>query len=403
MDLYRPLLEKALFPAFEAVRGRPTVPLTHALERTERWSLDALRDLQSGLLHRLICHASAHTAHYRTVLEDRGLTPDDLRCLDDLRLLPLLDRELARETLETRTATAGPPWVVKEATSGTTGAPVVVKYNAESRHWRDATRWRGHGWAGYRIGMRALHYWGARPEPDTRPDSWMTRGKIAFDRVCDRMLMRDLHVDCVVRSEPALASAVREIERFQPEVIVAYSGAAAALARFVNDHGLRTWGDIPVIVGAERLWPFERGQIHAAFGPAFETYGCREVMLIGAECEAHDGMHTSMENLIVELIVREPDGRVRAARPGESGLVAITDLHNLACPMIRYVTGDVAVARPEQPCACGRALTRIGPIDAARPLRDAPFRVGYADKIPLIGAGQRNVVVGENERPAEAW
>jgi phenylacetate-CoA ligase len=74
-------------------------------------------------------------------------------------------------------------------------------------------------------------------------------------------------------------------------------------------------------------------------------------------------MHTSMENLIVELVVREPDGTVRAARPGESGEVVVTDLHNLACPMIRYVTGDVAVARGDARCACGRGLIRIGPIE----------------------------------------
>ena len=86
-------------------------------------------------------------------------------------------------------------------------------------------------------------------------------------------------------------------------------------------------------------------------------------MLIGSECEAHDGMHTSMENMIVELIVREPDGTVRPARPGESGEVVVTDLHNLACPMVRYVNGDVAVARGDARCACGRGLVRIGPIE----------------------------------------
>jgi phenylacetate-CoA ligase len=111
------------------------------------------------------------------------------------------------------------------------------------------------------------------------------------------------------------------------------------------------------------LWPHDRAQLHEAFGPAFETYGCREVMLIGAECEAHDGMHTSMENLVVEVIVREPDGTVRAARPGEVGEVAITDLHNLSCPMIRYITGDLAIGRAETRCACGRGLAAIGPID----------------------------------------
>jgi phenylacetate-CoA ligase len=65
-----------------------------------------------------------------------------------------------------------------------------------------------------------------------------------------------------------------------------------------------------------------------------------------------------MENLIVEVIVRE-GGTVRAARPGEVGEVVITDLHNLACPMIRYVNGDLAVAGEDERCTCGRGLSRI--------------------------------------------
>ena len=461
MDLYRPILEKALFPAFEAARGRPTVPLLRYLQGSEWWSTDQLRELQGGLLKRLVSHAYAHTDYYRTLLDALGLHPSDFQTVADLQRLPLLDRDLVRESLDGRTSSAPPYWVIKKSTSGTTGTPVVVKYNAESRHWRDATRWRGYGWAGYRIGMRAMHYWGNPPAYD----SWVQRQKQAIDR----KLKRDLYVDCIVRSEAALASAVHEIERFEPQVIVAYAAGAAALARYVNERGRRTWADIPVIVGAERLWPFDRAQITAAFGPVSETYGCREVMLIGAECEAHDGMHTSMETMIVEIVVRQDDGTVRVARPGELGEIAITDLHNLACPMIRYITGDVAVARSEAPCACGRGLSRVGPIEgrvtetltdsggnavggmvfnvllgvmdhvarnfqvvqradgsvvmrvvpnggdrlpdkesraihefAAKYLRGTQFAVEYVDEIPLTPAGKRNVVVVERQAHAPA-
>jgi phenylacetate-coenzyme A ligase PaaK-like adenylate-forming protein len=459
MDLYRPILEKALFPAFEAARGRPTVPLLRYLHGTERWSPEALHDLQAGLLRRLVRHAHAHTAYYRAVLDDRGLAPDDFHAVSDLERLPLLDRDLVRTTFETRTGLGPPRWVIKKSTSGTTGTPVVVKYNAESRYWRDATRWRGYGWGGYRIGMRAMHYWGIPPAYDT----WVQRQKLALDR----KLKRDLYVDCIPRSDLALAYAVHELRRFEPQVIVAYASGAAALARFVNEHGLRSWGEIPVIVGAERLWPNDRAQILEAFGPAFETYGCREVMLIGAECEVHDGMHTSMETMIVELVVREAGGTVRAARPGEAGEVAITDLHNLACPMIRYLTGDLAIARAETACPCGRGLAKIGPIEgrisetlhdgaghpvgglvfavlfgvmdhvarnfqvvqkldgsvvlrvvpnvgerlpdraaravhafASKYLQGNNFSVEYVDEIPLTPGGKRNVVV--IERPASA-
>src|SRR3954467_15975869 len=191
MDLYGPLLEKALFPAFEAARGRPTVPLLKYLQGTERWSRDQLRDLQAGFLRRLIPHAYLHTAYYRELLDERGLRPEDFLSVESIEQLPLLDRDTVRATFDARLASAPPRWVIQKSTSGTTGQPVVVKYNAESRHWRDAIRWRGYGWAGYRIGMRAMHYWGFSPASE----SLLQRGKVALDR----MLKRDLYVDCTPR------------------------------------------------------------------------------------------------------------------------------------------------------------------------------------------------------------
>lgn len=355
MDLYGPLLAKALFPAYEAARGRPTVPLLRYLQATERWSTDAIRDLQSGLLRRLLRHAYQHTAYYRELFDERGLRPEDIESAADLHALPLLDRDTVRATMNSRMSAGGPPPAITKSTSGTTGEPVVVKYNAESRHWRDATRWRGYGWGGYRIGMRAMHYWGFAPPAD----SWLKRQKTALDR----KVKRDLYIDCTPRGEEALTDAVKQLRAFEPNVMVAYAAGAAALARFVNDQGLRQWDDFPVLVGAERLWPKDREEIERAFGPAFETYGCREVMLMASECEHHNGMHTSMETMVVEVIVRNPDGSTRAAKPGETGEVVITDLHNLSCPMIRYVNGDLAVAHAEGTCSCGRGLTKIGPIE----------------------------------------
>jgi phenylacetate-CoA ligase len=96
-----------------------------------------------------------------------------------------------------------------------------------------------------------------------------------------------------------------------------------------------------------------------------------------------------MENLIVEVIVREPAGTVRAARPGEIGEVAITDLHNLASPRIRHITGDVAVARAESRCACGRGLVSIGSIDG----RVTEALLGGGGEIPLTSAGKRTAVI----------
>ena len=269
--------------------------------------------------------------------------------------MPVLDRATAQHTADERTA----PWpavAVSKTTSGSTGQPLEVRYSDESRHWRDATRWRGFGWGNYQMGDKALHLWGVPAVPPTR----FQRMKLALDR----RLRRDVYASCMVRSRARLREMVEVIVRERPHVIAGYGQAIADLARFVNAEELRQWGTLPVIYGAERLWPNDRADLAEAFGPAvFETYGCREFMLIAAECEAHDGLHESVENLVIELLVRTPDGELRPARPGEQGEVAITDLHNLACPLIRYLIGDLATARATVRCACGRTLPRLGPVD----------------------------------------
>jgi phenylacetate-CoA ligase len=324
------------------------------LQRTQFASADELESLRTGFLRRLIKHAYENTAYYRAALDDRGIHPDDIRCVADVAKLPVLRRADARTSVDQRTA-AWPAVAVTKATSGSTGEPLQVRFSAESRHWRDATRWRGFGWGGYRMGMKAMHLWGVSP---SKP-SLVQRAKLELDR----KLRRDVYVSCMVRSDEALAGMVDTLRRERPQAMLGYAQGLADLARYINRHGLRDWDTIPVVYGAERLWPHDRAALEQAFGPeVYETYGCRELTLMGSECEVHDGLHESAENLIVEILVEQPDGSHRVARPGEVGEVAITDLHNLACPFVRYLIGDRALARNATGCACGRTLPRFGPV-----------------------------------------
>ena len=354
-DPYGKALSRLLYPAWEKLRGRPTFDLLELLRRTERASLDELTAMRTGFLRRVVRHAYHNTRYYHRVFDAAGVHPDDIHTLDDLAHLPVLERSTAQLSVDDRTA-AWPEVAFSKTTSGSTGQPLEVRFSAESRYWRDATRWRGFGWGGYQMGDKAMHLWGVPAIAPTR----FQRAKLALDH----KLRRDIYVNCMVRSPENLLAMVKTIIKERPQVIMGYAQAIADLARFINAEGLRNWDTIPVIYGAERLWPHDRRDVEQAFGPAvFETYGCREFMLMGSECAEHDGLHESVENLVVELLVREPDGRIRAARPGEQGEVAITDLHNLACPFIRYLTGDLAVARAPAPCGCGRTLPKFGPVD----------------------------------------
>ena len=80
-------------------------------------------------------------------------------------------------------------------------------------------------------------------------------------------------------------------------------------------------------------------------------------MLIASECEMHNGMHLSADNLYVEILKNnEPAGS------GEMGMIVITDLHNYGMPFIRYRVGDVAVVRQDK-CSCARGLPLIGDVE----------------------------------------
>jgi phenylacetate-CoA ligase len=355
MSAYGVLYRAALMPAWENwVHRRPTLHHLCELQRTQWSTLDELKALQSARLRQLLAHAYDHVPYYTALFDGVGLRPHDVRSAADLARLPILTREAARLAGDRRHSIAPPFATIQKRTGGSTGQPLHFGYDVGSESWRQAVRLRAYGWAGCLPGERTLHYWGRLPMR-SHGYRWL---KVAVDRG----LRREHVVDCGLRSEETLARTARWIARKRPTAIVSYCHAAVDLARYITAHGLKDWESIPVLCCAEELLPSDRKILVEAFGPAiFETYGCREFMLIAMECEAHAGLHLSTENLVVELLVKEGD-KARAAVPGETGEVVVTDLHNFGMPFIRYATGDLAVASPEARCPCGRAAPRLAAV-----------------------------------------
>ncbi len=133
---------------------------------------------------------------------------------------------------------------------------------------------------------------------------------------------------------------------------MAYTNPLYSFARWLDERNLVPFSPRSIVVCAEKLHQFQRELIERVFrAPVFETYGSREFMLIGAECDRHEGLHLTMENLLVEIV--DDDGQPTPA--GEEGQIAITDLYNYGMPFIRYLNGDRAVAGFSS-CSCGRGL-----------------------------------------------
>ena len=100
------------------------------------------------------------------------------------------------------------------------------------------------------------------------------------------------------------------------------------------------------------LHDWERQTLEEVFQcPVTNRYGCEEVSIIACQCEAHNGLHVNADGIYLEVL--RGDGE--PAEPGELGMVVVTDLTNMAMPLIRYQIGDMGVLTDRR-CPCGRGL-----------------------------------------------
>jgi phenylacetate-CoA ligase len=127
-------------------------------------------------------------------------------------------------------------------------------------------------------------------------------------------------------------------ERFQPELLVGYASALAALSAELHDRGIRpTYPRRAIVTAAEKLEPNYRREVERVFSvPCVERYGTRDVSLIGYQLpEAETAFYID-----TTLCLVEPDGE-----PGADGTadILVTTLRSTAMPLVRYRLGDIGV------------------------------------------------------------
>ena len=240
-------------------------------------------------------------------------------------------------------------------TSGSTALPVRFHITRDSWEWRNAIVDRVYGWAQAEEGRKSLYVWAA---DQVRPSI----GQRIKHGVHMRLQRRTLFDAFVQFGPEERAACVRLINRFKPHSIVGYTGQLVDVARFVRDHpGSLKWKAKTLVNAAEGLQPGQRELLQAHLvDQVFLSYGCREFMSIGMECDRHTGYHLNTDNLRVEVV----DDSGRAVRPGEEGRIVVSDFHNAATPFIRYEIGDIGImAPPDERCACGLPFPLLKSVD----------------------------------------
>lgn len=292
-------------------------------------------------MHELLVYAARHCEFYRKRFAAAGLTHERDLTAENLELVPVLTKEDVQQQFDSLLASGvrGMTWR-QNSSGGSTGKTVVLMQDAAYREEADATTFVSDGMQGWDFGNRVALLWGGPTETRT----W-GNPKV---RILYYLSNRRLY-DSFDMSTASMESYHRDIERYQPDNIVAYAGSACLFARFLLEKKLRPqYPRVSIITSAETLTDDMRTTIEQCFRvPVYNRYGSREVGCIGSECNRRSGLHFQVDKVVEVLDVQT--GRPVFETPGR---IVVTLLSNRALPLIRYDLGDIGILT-HRPCSCG--------------------------------------------------
>ncbi len=304
--------------------------------------VDTIKSLQFEKIRTLLIKSFNEIKFYRDLFESIGFDPNsDFNSLDDIEKIPILTKETARENQSNLINPNYSDTSLEFRTSGTTGDK-FVSYVSENQ-WivEQGIVWRHWKWAGYKFRDKMAIIRSYVPEGEDE-------GLWKYERMRNFLFFSAYHLNA-----KNAKIYLDKIKDWNPKFLRGYPSSLYILAKMAEKYEIRLDGLKGILTASETLLPHYREKIESVFGAkVFDWYGQAEATIVFTECEAHEGMHINSEYGFCELI-KDP-----SLDKGEYKIVA-TNLNNFAMPLIRYDTGDVAVAEDQNKCSCGRTLPLI--------------------------------------------
>ena len=309
-------------------------------------SRETMTALQNEKLLKQVRHVWDNVPYYRKKMEEKGVTPDDIKSIDDLHKLPFLSKADLRDAYPY--GLVGKPLkdcVRIQSTSGTTGKRVVAFYTQHDIDlWEDCC-------------ARAIVAAGGTSE-DVCQVSYgygLFTGGPGLNGGSHK-------VGCltVPTSSGNTDRQIMFINDLSTTILCCTPSYAAYLGERMKEMGMGP-NDIPLkagIFGAEAWSEEMRQDIQNTMGiKAYDIYGLTELSGPGVsfECSEQAGMHVNEDHFIPEII--DPDtGEVLPL--GSEGELVFTSLDKEAFPLLRYRTRDICCLSREK-CSCGRTLIKM--------------------------------------------
>jgi phenylacetate-CoA ligase len=307
---------------------------------------EKILEIQNSKLVAQVKNVWDNVEYYRKKMQEKNLTPDDIKSVEDLHKLPFLTKADLKEAYPYGLLARPLKDCVRiHSTSGTTGKRVIAFYTQN-----DIDMWN-------ECCARAIVAAGGTNE-DVCQVSYgygLFTGGLGLDGGSHK-------VGCltVPTSSGNTERQIMFIMDLQATILCCTPSYAAYLAESMHEMGL-TPEQIPLkagIFGAEAWSEEMRRDIEKSLGiKAYDIYGLTELSGPGVafECSEQHGMHINEDHFIAEIIDPETE---EVLPEGSQGELVFTSLDKEAFPLLRYRTRDICTLNREK-CSCGRTHVRM--------------------------------------------
>lgn len=308
-------------------------------------SQEQIKAWQDERLVKQVRHVWDNVPYYRAKMEEKGVTPDDIKSRDDLYKLPFLTKSDLRDAYPYGLlATPLKDCVRIHSTSGTTGKRVVAFYTKNDIDlWDDCC-------------ARAIVAAGGTPDDvcQVAYGYGLFTGGFGLNGGSQKLGCLTLPM-----SSGNTDRQLQFMEDLGSTILCCTPSYAAYLAESINERGLRDKIHLKAGIFGAEAWSEEmRKDIEKNLGiKAYDIYGLTELSGPGVayECSAQTGMHINEDHFIAEII--DPDtGEVLPE--GTQGELVFTSITKEAFPLLRYRTRDICVLTREE-CPCGRTHIKM--------------------------------------------
>ena len=315
-------------------------------QEIECMSREDMKKLQDERLVAQVKHVWDNVPYYRQKMEEKGVTPDDIRSTDDLYKLPFLSKADLRDCYPYGLLAKPLSECVRiQSTSGTTGKRVVAFYTQHDIDlWEECCARAITAVGGTKDDVCQVCYGyglftgGPGLNGGSHKVGCLTLPMSSGNTERQIQFMMDLK-STILCCTPSYAAYIGEAFKemgYKPE-----------------DNCLKAG-----IFGAEPWTEEMRKEIEKSLGiKAYDIYGLTETSGPGVsfECSEQTGMHINEDHFIAEII--NPDtGEVLPE--GEKGELVFTSITKEAFPLLRYRTRDICVLSRKK-CSCGRTLVKM--------------------------------------------